>query len=273
MKLAPVRGDLLPKQDRNKHHCQGHLLQELRYQSTCVNGSTSNQESTTDTLLKFRRKWSECFDMIVLSFEKKTEQLNSKIRHRCLHHIRVFSAMVNSNMAEFFAQRWSQEEILVLLGSLLCREYSILSSKSRPFWRKSIESSIARQRVVTERLRRVHLPRWKLPRHALDYPVWIDSRWEKMSSKGDRRCSSKQWILRIHIYTNSGITTWRRPELQCPNSFGKYTRTQCRAKLRVCSEEGIDVLSNEIQRDHPSQHSPSGVYWEGGGNELRKSAV
>ena len=38
MKLEPVRGDLLPKEDRNKHH------------------STSNQERTTDTRLKFRRK-------------------------------------------------------------------------------------------------------------------------------------------------------------------------------------------------------------------------
>ena len=58
-KLEPVRRDLLPQQDRNKHHCQGHLLQQLRYYSTCVNGSTSNHESTTDTLLKFRRKWSD----------------------------------------------------------------------------------------------------------------------------------------------------------------------------------------------------------------------
>ena len=56
MKLEPVRGDLLPKQDRNKHHCQGHLLPELPYHSTCVNGSTSNQESTTDTLFEVSKK-------------------------------------------------------------------------------------------------------------------------------------------------------------------------------------------------------------------------
>ena len=31
----------------------------------------------------------------------------------------------------------------------------------------------------------------------------------------------------VNINTSSGITTWRSPELQCTNKFGKYTRTQC----------------------------------------------
>ena len=53
---SDARGDLALKQDRNKHHCQGHLLRELRYHSTCVKWSTSKQESTTNILLKFRRK-------------------------------------------------------------------------------------------------------------------------------------------------------------------------------------------------------------------------
>ena len=53
-----------------------------------------------------------------------------------------------------------------------------LSSTSRPLWRRTHQSYIARQRVVTKRLRRAHLPRWKLPRRALDYSIWIDSRWQ-----------------------------------------------------------------------------------------------
>ena len=106
-------------QDRNRHRCRCHLLRELRNHTTCVYGSTSNQESTTNILLKFRRKWANCFDMIVLSFEKtesacaarhsmcthnkfrrkwpncfemivlsfeKTEQLNSKFWHRWFPH-------------------------------------------------------------------------------------------------------------------------------------------------------------------------------------------
>ena len=31
-------------------------------------------------------------------------------------------------------------------------------------------------------------------------------------------------------------------------------------QFESCSEEGVDVLSNKIQRNHPSQHSPSSVY-------------
>ena len=31
-------------------------------------------------------------------------------------------------------------------------------------------------------------------------------------------------------------------------------------QLESCSDEGIDVLSNEISRDHPSSHSASSVY-------------
>ena len=83
--------------------------------------------------------------------------------------IRVFPPVVNSsNKVQIFAKkRWSQDEISVLFGSSFCRDYSTFPSNSRPFWRKSNGSSIARQRVVTKRLHRVHHPRWKLPRHAL----------------------------------------------------------------------------------------------------------
>ena len=60
---------------------------------------------------------------------------------------------------------------------------TLLSSNSRPFWWKTHWSYIARQGVVTERLRRAQLSRWKLPRLTLHNPVWIDSGWEKMSRK------------------------------------------------------------------------------------------
>ena len=44
----------------------------------------------------------------------------------------------NSNMGEFFAKRRrSQEGISVLPGSSLCRDYSILSINSKPFWMNS----------------------------------------------------------------------------------------------------------------------------------------
>ena len=49
----------------------------------------------------------------------------------------------------------------------------VLSSNSRPFWRKTHGSNTARQRVVTERLRREHLPR-----STLHPPIRIDSGWQ-----------------------------------------------------------------------------------------------
>ena len=42
---------------------------------------------------------------------------------------------------------------------------------------------IARQRVTTGRLRRAHLPRWKLPRYALDHPIWIDSGCQRLQER------------------------------------------------------------------------------------------
>ena len=57
----------------------------------------------------------------------------------------------------------SKEEISVLCGSKLCWYHPIPSSNSRPLWRKTHQSHIAKTTFFTERLRRAHLPRWKLP--------------------------------------------------------------------------------------------------------------
>ena len=75
------------------------------------------------------------------------------------------------------------EEIPTVRGSQFTWNSSFLSSNSRPFWWKTHWSYIARQGVVTERLRRAQLSRWKLPWLTLHNPVWIDSGWEKMSRK------------------------------------------------------------------------------------------
>ena len=53
-------------------------------------------------------------------------------------------------MAESFAKKRSQKEIPVLPGSELSRYFPLPSSNSRPFWRKSNLSNIARQRDVTQ---------------------------------------------------------------------------------------------------------------------------
>ena len=60
-KWENARRNLLLKQDRSKHHWM------------------SNQESTTNILSMLRRRFTDYLDMIFLTSEKKTEQLNSKI--------------------------------------------------------------------------------------------------------------------------------------------------------------------------------------------------
>ena len=74
------------------------------------------------------------------------------------------------------------EEISEMCGFILCWHLLIPSSISRPLWRKTHWSYFARQRVVTERHRRALLPRWKLPRCALD------SGWQRRQER-DMRCS------------------------------------------------------------------------------------
>ena len=137
MKLEPVRGDLLPKQDRNERHCHGHLLTELRYHSTCVNGSTSNQESTTDTLFEVSKKMISLLRHDRSVLRERDGAVEFKILAPMLASpFESSPALVNSNMAELFAKRrWSQEEISA--GSSLCRDNSIPSSNSRPLWKKS----------------------------------------------------------------------------------------------------------------------------------------
>ena len=68
---------------------------------------------------------------------------------------------------------------------------------------------------------------------------------EKISRKVDRRYSSQQWILCIHIYTSSETTTWRVLELQC-TKWKNTPEYNVLGQLESCSEEGSDVLSNEI---------------------------
>ena len=80
--LETVPGNRLLKQDRNKYQCRCPLLRRLRYHVTCVNGSTSNQWSTTKAVSKCQKRWSDCF-AILQYFEKKTEQSNSESWHQC----------------------------------------------------------------------------------------------------------------------------------------------------------------------------------------------
>ena len=91
-------------------------------------------------------------------------------------------------------RRRSEEKISVLRESKLFQSILVLSSNSRTFRRWCCWSCIARQSIVTERIFRVYLPRWKR--------VWIEFhkkemdkfQEEKASREEDKRYSSLQWI-------------------------------------------------------------------------------
>ena len=116
----------------------------------------------------------------------------------------VFFALVNSNMAGLLAKRrWSQEEIPILRGSQFTWNSSLPSGNSKPFWRKTHWSYIARQRVVTERRRRAHVSRWKLSWLTLHHPVWIDSGWGNV--KKGRRAVFFTTVNPMFVYQHTEV--------------------------------------------------------------------
>ena len=152
---------------------------ELRYHPTCANGSKSNQESTTNILSTLQKNehiasiWS-----FSLSRRRWSSWIQNAVPDVCLI-IRVFTALVNSHMASLFCK---DDKVPRRDSSIAwISTQPILSStfeQFQPIWTKSNWSSIARQHDVIKRLRRVHLPRWKFPRHAFHHLVRIDSWWK-----------------------------------------------------------------------------------------------
>ena len=242
-------------QDRNRHRCRCHLLRELRNHTTCVYGSTSNQESTTNILLKFRRKWANCFDMIVLSFEKtesacaarhsmcthnkfrrkwpncvemivlsfeKTEQLNSKFWHRWFPHNSSLLRIVQHDL-----HICKEEEVPR-------RDFSIARILIQPRlfftfeqFKAILEDVKLIQHCKTTCCYRAtspnHLPRCKLPRHALHHPV------------GWKRCQERDTDGILHnresyVRTSTQAAGFRRDEAQncsLQTKFWEYIRIQC----------------------------------------------
>ena len=197
---------------------------------------SSTLSSATIPVPYHERKWIDvepgrfdknCLSKLMISVH------NTSRKWRCMQIARpginisfrsyVFFALVNSNMAKFLAKRrWKQEEIPMLRGSQFTWKSSIPSINSRPFWKKTHWSNIARQRVVTERLRRAHLSRWTLPWVTLHRPVWVDSGWENV--KKGRHAVFLSAVNRSLISTKKSSTTWRKPRIAVYKKIGKYTK-------------------------------------------------
>ena len=165
----------------------------------------------------------------------------------------------------FAKRRRSQEEIPVLPGSQLSRYIPLPSSNSGPFWRKTNWSRITRQRDVTKRLRRVHLPRWKFPRHASHHPVRIDAWWTRCQKRRQTVFFTAVDPMSAHLHRQ------RDYDVTKPR-FAVYKQVY-RINFRVAEKKGLTFYQTKVWRDHPSQRSPSSLYWKSGVNEFARSAV
>ena len=207
-----------------------------------VIGLTSNQVSTTRVVSKCQKRWSDCFDTIFQCFEKKTEQSNSG--YRCFAQN---SRILSVGQVEHGCIICQKEEDLRRDFSIVWIHSLLIPSCTRSLWRKTHQSHIARQRVVTERLRRAHVPRWKLQRYAFDHSIWFDSGWQRRQERETCGVLYGPWTQCSSIIIERGITTWRSPGWQCTNTFGKYTKTQCIGVIW-----GLLVVKDcsSIKRDH-----------------------
>ena len=114
-----------------------------------------------------------------------------------------YFAMDSQNLGEFSGTRRKKEEkVSILLESLFIQWILVLPSNSRTFTRKFRWSIIARQKIVTGWLRRIHLPRRESLRDALHYSKWTDPR-RKKQQKG-------QTVSVLHSREPDRSSTWSK---------------------------------------------------------------
>ena len=216
-----AQGNLLLKQDRNKHQCRRLLLQRLLYHLTSVNGSTSNQVSTTRAVSKCQKRWSDCFDTILQYFEKETEQSTSESWHRCfVQNLRRLSigqfehGWITCKKEAVLKRNYSIVWIHTLLipsctfeqfKATLERNTLILHSRTTCCYRATSPSTSTTLEAPTIRTRSFNQD-------------WF--RVAKTSRKGDMRCSSRPWTQCSSIIIEKRLTTWRSQGLQCANTIG-----------------------------------------------------
>ena len=161
--------------------------------------------------------WSfEKYDQIAStwSFYPSIRWLNSWLQNSgtdvCITS-RVFSALVNSNMAELFAKRrWSQDEISVLPGSSLCVTILFLRAIHGHSGENQIDPLLHDNVLLLS-----------------DFAEYI----YHVGSSHDMHSIIQPGLILGGKDVKEGrqtvFFTWRSPELQCTNKIGKYTRTQC----------------------------------------------
>ena len=128
---------------------------------------------------------------------------------------------------------------------------------------------IATQRVVSERLRRAHLSRWKVSQdtHTVIQSGLIPG--GKDVKKGRHAVfftAVNPMLIDPHRERDYDLT--KSSIAVCKQNWKLHQNTVLSVKLEGCSEKRIAVLSKAIKHNHPLQHITCDVYRESGGQEV-----
>ena len=215
MTLETVPGNKFLKQDRNKHRVRRHLRRRSHFRIVSGDGSTSNQGNTTKAVSKCQKRWPDCFDTILQYFEKKTERSNSESSHQCfIQQSRLLRVGQFEHGEVLFAKKKSggakkrfQHCLNPHSAETILHFRAVLGHSGR----KHIDPAL-RDNVL--RLRRVRLPRWKLPRHALNHPIRIDFGWKRYQESAKRNLFPKAIKLgRNPLHTEPVLQLTRKVEI------------------------------------------------------------
>ena len=167
-----------------------------------------------------------------------------------------------------------QEKISVLYWFL--RRKSLPPSSSRSFRTQSYWSFIRGQCFDSGRFPQVHLSRWMCNQFTFHQQFRIDTRRPVFEQKTDSilsACESygsrtqRSWDNRPGGTASCTVHAYKVEESSKHDVLGRH---------QTCSKERIEVLSDAIERHHPSQYTPNLLYPEGYSdgswrNHIRKS--
>ena len=205
-----------------------------------VCGLTRNQVRTTRVVSKCQKRWSDCFDAILLYFEKKTEQSNSEFWRRCfVQNLRLLSiSQFEHGWITWLAKKEEnlrRDSSSVWIHTLLIPSYTFEQFKDTLAGNTSIL-----QCKFAEHINHVGSSH---DTHSIIQCGLIPV--AKTSRKGDMRCSVQLWIQCTSFIIEWRITTWRSQGLQCIGRIAVLSKaiTFYNTLLAICIEKVV-VLKN-----------------------------
>ena len=145
-----------------------------------------------------------------------------------------YLALVNSDKDKLLAKRRSKTTTPVLLEPCLTS-----SSNSRPFWRRSCWSYIARQRTVAKWLHRSHPSRWELSRP--DTPSSSLGWFREVSLRNDRHAVFVRAVnpMRVDQHNEFEYDLNNPRVAVCKNTWNTHQNTVYWCNLKVAQKKGL----------------------------------